>query len=224
MFLFGISFGFAQRPATFKTDSVYSKKDTLKKTILPKLIAKKDTLQGKKLKSTVKNSKLTLSKAFGAIPYTPNEKPKIVFVRSLILPGWGQISNKDYFKVPFIYAGAAVGGYFIVRNHKKFKYLEDKLTTAYKNNKTEATIEKNNIITGPYSLNTINNAAKQYKRWEQGTVIGVAVGWLLFAVEANVAAHLKSFDVSDDISMKLKPSFSTQNAFATAGLTLEIKF
>ena len=32
------------------------------------------------------------------------------------------------------------------------------------------------------------------------------VGWALNVVEANVAAHLKSFDLSDDLSIHVAPA------------------
>ena len=182
-------------------------------------IVKKDTLRGAKFKKTLKETKLTFAKSFGIIPYSDKEKPKIAFVRSLIMPGWGQITNKQYIKLPLVYGGAGVGAYFIYTNDKKFKEFKSYLLEMNENKQTEILINDR----GPYSFSIVNTAAEQYRRWKQGTVIGFGVGWLLFAVEANAAAHLKSFDISDDISFKIKPTIFPQQGLAL-GISLNLNF
>lgn len=183
-------------------------------------ITKPDTMRGKKFKSVILNTKTSLSKAFYITPTTKKDIPHIAFVRSLILPGWGQITNKQYIKLPLVYAGAAAGGYFLYDNNKKYQKYRDIIIDMDAKQETEREIDGR----GPFSITTITSAASQYRRWKEGTVIAISVGWLLFAIEANVAAHLKSFDVSDDISLKLKPTlFNIPNSYA-AGLKLDINF
>ncbi|MBP6618869.1 MAG: hypothetical protein KA188_01380 [Leadbetterella sp.] len=108
------NFAFAQN------DSLSGKKlipkakiDSLNKKVVPF-----DTTRGAKLRSFGKNSKYTFRKTFGIDSLTAKDVPKIAFVRSMILPGWGQMTNKNYLKLPLIYGAAGVGGYFIVRNNQ----------------------------------------------------------------------------------------------------------
>lgn len=177
-----------------------------------------DTLRGAKFKSTLRETKLTLGKSFGVIPFLEKDIPKIAFVRSLFVPGWGQITNKQFFKLPLVYGAAGVGAYFIYSNNKKYQTFKGYLLDMNEKNLTELLIDGR----GPYSISLITTAANQYRRWKQGTLIGFSLGWLLFAIEANASAHLKSFDVSDDISLKTKPLFFNQNI--ALGIALELNF
>ncbi|NOR75969.1 MAG: hypothetical protein GQ525_12535, partial [Draconibacterium sp.] len=47
--------------------------------------------------------------------------PKKAATFSAILPGLGQAYNKKYWKIPIIYAGFGVLGYFISWNNKNYK-------------------------------------------------------------------------------------------------------
>src|SRR5688500_6242612 len=47
--------------------------------------------------------------------------PKVAATRSAIIPGWGQIYNKKYWKVPIIYVALGVTGYVIIDNIKTYK-------------------------------------------------------------------------------------------------------
>ena len=44
--------------------------------------------------------------------------PKVASRRSAIIPGWGQIYNDSWWKVPILYAGLGVCVYYIDYNHK----------------------------------------------------------------------------------------------------------
>jgi Family of unknown function (DUF5683) len=237
--------GMCQKPVT-KTDSISKPKpiflDTLKskKSIfkdsikLSKPLFKMDSNAIKKRQLLKKNAKDTFPKIFGIKPYLEKEKPKIVFLRSLILPGWGQITNKQYYKLPLIYGAAGTAGYFIYENNRKCDIYVAYLQQMQTNKTIETTVnfngsrllkpESSDVTStkGPFSKDLINNGAKQYRRWKQGTVIGVSVGWLLFAIDANVAAHLKSFDMTDDISATIKPGILNIQGSTAAGLTLRL--
>lgn len=219
-FILLILLGLSSQDLIAQDSLLISKKKLLLDTAKIKKI---DSLKVNKLKVASKEYKDLFKKTFGVVPYKPKEEPKIAFVRSLLLPGWGQITNKKHnaVKLPLIYGSAVAGGYFIYLNNKKFQTFKGYLLDMQKNNKTEISINGK----GPYSYDLINNGAKQYRRWKQGTVIGYSVGWLLFAVEANATAHLKNFDEDDNISFKIVPKFSsfTGSAMVGVGLNLNLK-
>jgi hypothetical protein len=80
-------------------------------------IAKTDTSK----KYVIKRLGNTLGQTFGLKKYKPEEKPKVALVRSLFLPGWGQYTNGDYWKMPLVYGAAGAGYYFGIRqNQLKF--------------------------------------------------------------------------------------------------------
>ena len=47
--------------------------------------------------------------------------PAIAIRRSAILPGWGQYTNKKYWKIPLVYAGIGIPAYLFTRNLKQYK-------------------------------------------------------------------------------------------------------
>ncbi|MCY1557610.1 hypothetical protein D9M68_944740 [compost metagenome] len=53
----------------------------------------------------------------------------------------------------------------------------------------------------------IKNERDYYKKYLDMTVLIGAVGYGLQIMDANVFAHLKNFDISDDIAFRIKPSF-----------------
>src|SRR6187402_3389487 len=51
------------------------------------------------------------------LPYSPRK----AIVRSAIIPGWGQITNKKYWKVPLVYGALGTTGYLFFRNLHQYK-------------------------------------------------------------------------------------------------------
>lgn len=210
-----------------RTNCSFAQNDSLSgKTLIPKAkidsLNKKvvpfDTTRGAKLRSFGKNSKYTFRKTFGIDSLTAKDVPKIAFVRSMILPGWGQMTNKNYLKLPLIYGAAGVGGYFIVRNNQLYQKYKGYVVEMKAAGLSEREIDG----AGPYSITLITTAANQYRRYKQLSFVGLGLGWLLFAIEANVSAHLKTFDVSRDISMKISPSILENNQ--TLGFKMAFNF
>jgi Family of unknown function (DUF5683) len=177
--------------------------------------------------------------------------PKLATKRSAILPGWGQIYIKQFWILPIIYGGFAVNGYYIVDWNKKYKAFkneyfrvsaandlitEQNKIIAERNNKMneneptkplltqgEVTIKGN---TATYSLANLKAGTSGYRRNRDGSILILPVVWALNILEVNVAAHLKSFDMSDDISMKFEPTFMPNpiNGLPTVGGKLILAF
>ncbi len=228
----------------------------------------------------------TLGQVFGVKPYEQNEKPKVAFVRSLFFPGWGQITNRDFWKVGLVYGAAGAGYYFGIRSNNiqyqkylshyekatlvsrglAFKsntdlssanafttsslffvsndadnatfYLVDTDGLRYLLNKNTGEIDgvvtdyfvgqevsvTDDQIIGSFSATTFQSAKNQYRRWRDASYIGFAAGWLFFALEANVAAHLKTFDMSEDISLRIEPAGPLTFGQQASGIKLAFKF
>ncbi len=162
--------------------------------------------------------------------------PKKATLRSLMLPGLGQAYNRQYYKIPFIYAGFGVMGYLFFRYRGLAKEAEtgyrrllygDKIGEAYSrvypNDVLGATVfvpaqyqkvEQVTIGINPFSDNKVvfrtaanaKNAYDTFRRYRDLNLLLSAVLWAVNIVEANVAAHLKTFDLTDDISMRVDPN------------------
>ncbi|MDO5608385.1 MAG: DUF5683 domain-containing protein [Capnocytophaga sp.] len=143
---------------------------------------------------------------------------------SAILPGLGQIYNKSYWKVPLVFGGIGTGVYFYVENSKQF----DRYQTAYKRRVQGFTDDEfyGDRADGQPRLSTdgLRRAQQFYKRNKELSLL-ITVGlYALNIVEANVDAHLKQFNVDENISFE--PYFETNelNFQPQYGLTMKIKF
>lgn len=142
-------------------------------------------------------------------------------VMSAILPGAGQVYNKKYWKVPIIYAGLGGFGYLFYVNQQKFSYYSKNLKAEYDN-------DANTINESGYSGTQLQTLKADYRKSRDLGIIGCAVFYALNILDANVDAHLTTFDVSDDLSLELRPynnvySFHTSIGMQS-GVSLNLKF
>ncbi|MBC7892848.1 MAG: hypothetical protein H7Y12_11585, partial [Sphingobacteriaceae bacterium] len=63
-----------------------------------------------------------------------------------------------------------------------------------------------------------------FRRQRDLTYIGIGVLWALNILQANVSAHLKTFDESDSISWRFIPGGGNQFAYAPLGATFTLNF
>lgn len=131
-------------------------------------------------------------------------KPKKSALYSAIFPGLGQINNREYWKVPIVYAGVGVAGYFIITNTREYQryrkaYVSRLSNPNYKDEFSE--IYPNN----PNLLTALKNNQDTYKKWLDMTYLYTGVGYILQVIDALAFAHLKNFDISQDLSLRFKP-------------------
>jgi Family of unknown function (DUF5683) len=155
-------------------------------------------------KTAVKKEKVNIFSIDTAKPYSP----KIAILRSAILPGWGQATNKKYWKMPIVYGALGTTAYIFFRNIKQFK----EANAAYKN-AIDGIDSNNSLIPEPYFgvLNQpelIKNFRNEVRQNVDYSVLFFIAFWGLNVVDAAVDAHLKTFDVSDNLSLQIKPGYS----------------
>ncbi|WP_234734405.1 DUF5683 domain-containing protein [Tellurirhabdus bombi] len=132
--------------------------------------------------------------------------PKKATVRSAILPGLGQAYNRQYWKIPIIYAGFGTIGYFINYMNGRTKFYREHWDKAYRSTTKTTQIEINGVsrTVAEGTLERGYNAFRRYR--DLNVLLGVAL-WGLNVIDANVSAHLKTFDLTDDLSLRVQPSF-----------------
>jgi hypothetical protein len=134
--------------------------------------------------------------------------PRIATYRSAILPGWGQYTNKKYWKIPIVYASLGTTTYIFFRNKKQYREARDSYTNAIDGNPANDYLIPQPYFTikdQPERIKTFRNQVRQNLDY---TVLFFIVFWGLNVVDATVDAHLKIFDVSDDLSLQIKPGYS----------------
>lgn len=167
----------------------------------------------------VKSSEIK-KKSWNTDPLSP---AKAAFY-SAVVPGLGQIYNKSYWKVPLVYGGIGTGVYFYIRNNNYY----NRYRTAYKrrlDGYTDDEFYGDRQDGRPrVSDEGLRRAQKFYQRNKEISLF-VTIGlYALNIIEANVDAHLKQFNVDENLS--IEPYFDTdRNDFKPHyGLSLSYKF
>ena len=129
---------------------------------------------------------------------TSGHSPKKALILAATLPGSGQAYNRKYWKIPIAYAGYAGAAWFFVTNQ-----------SGYKNSKRDYIYETDKIDS------TVNNSGKSaqvllaevdsYRRMRDISVLALLAWHGLAIIDANVDAHFFNWDISEDLSMRLKP-------------------
>lgn len=136
-------------------------------------------------------------------------RARMASLMSAIVPGAGQFYNHKYWKPPIIYAGLAGFGYMFITYRNEFKGYSNDLRAL--NDNDPSTNTPNSLKYNSDQLLGLKTDARKYR--DIG-LIGFSILYLVNIVDANVDAHLKSFDVSDDLSLNVRP-YST---FGRTGL------
>ena len=137
--------------------------------------------------------------------------------RSAVIPGWGQIYNKSYWKLPLVYGALGTTAVIFFYNVKTYKELRQ--TFIYMQNGDTALI--NPIYKGfsPATIQTYRNSVRQDVDY---SVLFFLIFWGLNVVDATVDAHLKMFDVNENLSLELKPGHSSMANTTGVSLVLNI--
>ena len=158
---------------------------------------------------------------FSKVEYEPLAPARAAFY-SAVLPGLGQAYNKSYWKIPIIYAGMAAGVYFYSQQDKDYNRFRD----AYKRRLAGYTDDEfygdgNEPL---ISNSRLINAQKSAQRNKSYSVIVTAVFYLLNVVDANVDAHLRQYEVREDLSLKPNFDLDPMNAQPQYGMSLTFRF
>ncbi|TVP99122.1 MAG: hypothetical protein EA359_17385 [Balneolaceae bacterium] len=128
--------------------------------------------------------------------------PRSVMFKSMMIPGWGQIENRQIWKVPIVYGlFAGVGVYTAHLNSQYQDYR-----AAYYNAVQGADSDLRFGPTPDYLQNVNTNQLQANRNTLRNqrdfmfVVMGLAYG--LNILDAYVYAHMRSFDVSDDLSAR----------------------
>jgi len=134
--------------------------------------------------------------------------PRKAIIRSAILPGWGQVTNKKAWKVPVVYAALGTTTYLFFRNLRQYKDAKNAYILATDNdplNDFEIKEPYFGVKDQPERIRTFRNEVRQNVDY---SVLFFLVFWGLNVADAAVDAHLKTFDVSDNLSLHFKPGYS----------------
>lgn len=143
----------------------------------------------------------------------PNPNKALYF--SLIIPGGGQLYNKRWWKAPIVWGGYAALIYSASYNTKGYKIFKKEYIDAANGRERRFP----NLNAGD-----VKRLRDQYDKRKQLSYIGMFGLHIMQAAEAFVDCHLKTFDVSDDLSLHLKPSLEASfvSAYPVVGVGVAV--
>lgn len=185
-----------------KADSLQAAIDTL-----PKGIVIRDSIHTARPKDTL-------------ILTTKREHdPRKAAFYSAVLPGMGQIYNRDYWKLPLVYGALGVSTGVFIWNMDNYRTFRDayrvRMANATNPNFSDEWTQKG------YDAADLKYLRDAYRQYVDYSVIVFILAYGLNIVDATVFAHLKQFDMSDDLSMRISPKVFDTKAVGVA-LTFQL--
>jgi hypothetical protein len=127
--------------------------------------------------------------------------PRSVLFKSMMIPGWGQIENRQIWKVPIIYGLFAGVGFYTMYLNDQYQDFRAAFYNSFPENndfRFGPTPERLEGVS-PNELQSNRNSFRNQRDF-MFVVFGLAYG--LNVLDAYVFAHMRSFDVSDDLSAR----------------------
>ena len=153
--------------------------------------------------------------------------PMKVLWMSAILPGSGQILNRQFFKVPIVYGGFLVFGYLVSWNSSLYQSYKIGYRDIIDNDpNTNGHLD---ILPPGYTIDMVGGESRftsvlktrqdQTRRSRDLSIFGTIAYYGLTILDAYTSAQLYDFDISPDLSMSVQPTVmpnqlgSTPNTF-----------
>ena len=141
---------------------------------------------------------------------------------ALIFPGLGQIYNRRYWKLPIVYGGF-VGLAYGIGWYGKYYNLYSR---AYRLHQSGNDSWKDAFPTYLHNIgeSTIKTRMDAARRGRDLCIIGTVAFYGITVLDAFVDAALADFDISPDLSMKIKPTVIQNQENMSLAMQLQIKF
>ena len=144
-----------------------------------------------------------------AVCYSTNEVSSVNKATTLatICPGAGQIYNKSYWRVPIVIGGFATTIYCIDWNNRGYQRFKKayRLRADFDANPSLYPSGSQDEFGGRYAASFLKNLRNSYRRNRDLCIILTGGLYVLQIVDAHVDAHLRDYDISDDLSVEVTP-------------------
>lgn len=147
--------------------------------------------------------------------YKSRSSPRRAAFYSAVLPGLGQIYNRQYWKLPLVYAAVGISTGVFIFNMDKYTEFRNAYRVRVANANNPEFIDPYPRYSGE-DLKYLRDAYRQYVDY---SVLVFVAAYALQIVDATVFAHLRQFDISDDLSMRVAPTIINNRAL---GIQLNI--
>lgn len=177
-----------------------------------------------------------ISKIFEKKRWLPD--PKKAMWLAIAIPGGGQIYNRKYWKLPIIYGGFVGCMYALTWNGSMYRDYSQAYLDIMDNNPNSDSYK--NFVPPSYDIesnleyfkNVFKRRKDMYRRYRDLSIFCMIGVYLISIVDAYIDAEMSTFDISRDLSMKVRPTiindsrFPSQSVFGnnSYGLQCSISF
>lgn len=138
-------------------------------------------------------------------------------VYSTLLPGLGQIYNREYWKLPIYYTALAVSGYCWYYNNMQYRRFQSYYIKAS---------NPDGGYTGTLSAENLQYYRDLYRRYRDYSILATVLLYILQIIDADVFGTMSDLnDSQPSVSMKLEPtviypiSTDFNHSYAVTGLS-----
>lgn len=147
--------------------------------------------------------------------------PHKAVIRSLIIPGWGQIYNHRIWKVPIIYGvlgSLGAGIVFNSQNYKLFLALSKYRNRLIVPKSTDPYYDEYNLYSKAGDQQ-IYDAKDGYHRDRDLCILGTLLFWGVNAIDAYIdAKFIHSYTLDNNFSMRITPAMMEQPLYVQSAL------
>lgn len=147
--------------------------------------------------------------------------------RSALIPGWGQAYNHQYWKIPLVYGALAIPASTFIYNNKWYKKTRDAYeivvngqTSRYNEIDPKLINQQTRQPLDAQSLQYYRNAFRKDRDY---SILFFLIAWGVNVADATVFGHLKDFDVSDNLTVRVTPDYNPMSKKLNLGLAFNIK-
>ena len=157
-----------------------------------------------------------------------HHSPKKAIIFSAIIPVSGQIynhfhfekgqkcKNNIYWKLPLFYTALGYTSYSLIQNQSIQKSLKTEYNYRIANNSSSNQEWIN------YDNSGILTLTKAYESKRDFSILMFGAAYLIQIIDAGIEAHFVSFDISENLALKVHPKFYSTQAVGM-GLSLCLK-
>ncbi len=150
--------------------------------------------------------------------FPPNHSPKGALWRTAAVPGWGQYYNRQYYKIPFVYAGLAGLAFRIYRSQQQYLLFDrahlfglgrerEGEGNPYEQYESQFNkVREEVFLGGTVRLSEVRNQRDQFQRRRNLAILGAGLFYALTLLDAYVSAHLLTFDVDEELAVRVRPT------------------
>jgi hypothetical protein len=115
---------------------------------------------------------------------------------AMVFPGAGQVYNKQYWKLPIVVGGFSILGYVVNWNNRSYQ----RFLTAYNYREDGKDETVDEFVGTAYGPDDMLRYANSSRRNRDLSIIFLGLFYIVQVVDAHASAHMKTYDVSDDLT------------------------